>query len=92
MDCPRASLFFLSKERPGSRLSFSNVDYNIDFMKDIDFPCEIDEISQKIFPPDVASLDLVPLSCSADSNCLFNAVSILICGNESLSVELFACS
>ena len=28
--------------------SFSTVDYDIDFLKDIDFPGEIDKISQKI--------------------------------------------
>ena len=40
------------------------------------------------FLPDDLIDDLIPLHVTPNENCLFNAVSILLIGNEGLSTEL----
>lgn len=45
---------------------------------------EIDNYALSLMPDDIPD-GTVPLVCKADGNCLFNAVSILLCGHESLA-------
>ncbi|XP_030628915.1 vertnin [Chanos chanos] len=47
----------------------------------------IDEVAQRLYPAD-APADLVPLVCMGEGNLLFDAVSLLLVGTTSLSMEL----
>ena len=47
----------------------------------------IDAYAQRFIPNDVPS-DFVPIQCQANGNCLFNAISILLCGDETMASEL----
>ena len=47
----------------------------------------LDEVAKKLYPMDGQKV-LVPVTSSADSNYLFNSMSVLFVGNESLNTEL----
>ena len=47
----------------------------------------LEEVAKKLYPMDGQKV-LVPVTSSADGNCLFNSMPILLVGNESLNTEL----
>ena len=54
--------------------------------QNIDFSIfTIDKTSHFLLPPDAKGL--FPIECTADGNCLYNSMSLLIAGTEQLSIE-----
>jgi hypothetical protein len=49
--------------------------------------CDVDHYGKTFKPPDCPD-EYVPIKCTGNGNCLFNTVSILLCGNEGMAVEL----
>ena len=47
----------------------------------------VDEVAKNLYSMGGQN-GLVPVTCSAEGNCLFNSMSILLLGNESLNTEL----
>lgn len=53
------------------------------------FPCQPQiDLSALQFLPSDAPQDMLPIHCTGNGNCLFNAISILLCGDESMCTEL----
>ena len=61
---------------------------NFDFNKEINLKERIDENSLKIIKKFENNPIFIPIKSTGDGNCLFNSVSIAICGSESLATEL----
>ncbi|KAL4656436.1 vertnin [Arapaima gigas] len=54
-----------------------------------EFPAgvQVDQVAQCLYPGDAPG-DMIPLACEGEGNLLFDAASVLLVGNTSLSLEL----